>query len=58
MAKTSTFETTYIRYPFAPLVALGVAIAAWFKTDFGGTNNAAGNGRSAGSKPEALGHAA
>ncbi len=58
MAKARTFETTYSRYSFAPLVALGIAIAAWFKTHFGGTSGAAGDDRNAPSKPEALGHAA
>jgi len=31
MNKTATFETTYTRYPFAPLVELGLAVAAWLK---------------------------
>jgi len=31
MTKAATFETTYPRYPFAPLVELGIAIAAWLK---------------------------
>ncbi len=34
----TTFETTYPRYPFAPLVQLGISIAAWLtgpRTDKG-----------------------
>jgi hypothetical protein len=31
MKKTATFETIYHRYPFAPLVELGLALAAWLK---------------------------
>ena len=58
MAKTSTFESTYTRYSFAPLVELGVAIAAWFKRNFGETNGTAGHDRKTGAKPHALGHAA
>jgi len=32
MKKTATFETIYRRYPFAPLVELGLALAAWLKS--------------------------
>jgi len=35
MTRSNSFETTYTRYPFAPLVALGVAIAAAFKSTGG-----------------------
>ena len=35
MSQVKTFEMTYVRYPFAPLVALGVAIAAAFKPSGG-----------------------
>ena len=35
MNKLNTFEATYTRYPFAPLVALGIAIAAVLKTKLG-----------------------
>lgn len=31
MQKEATFEATYTRYPFAPLVALGIAIAKGLK---------------------------
>jgi hypothetical protein len=31
MQKQATFEATYTRYPFAPLVALGIAIAKGLK---------------------------
>jgi hypothetical protein len=31
MTKQATFETTYPRYPFAPLVKLGLVISAWLK---------------------------
>lgn len=31
MKKEMTFEKTYTRYPFAPLVTLGLEIAAWLK---------------------------
>ncbi len=35
MNRLNTFEATYTRYPFAPLVALGIAIAAVLKTKLG-----------------------
>ena len=56
MAKSSTFENTYSRYPFAPLVTLAVAVAAWLKANFGETGAADGDRPRA--KPQALGHAA
>lgn len=31
MTKTTTFEKAYVGYPFAPLVTLGLEIAAWLK---------------------------
>ncbi|MEM8744651.1 MAG: hypothetical protein AAGF14_08470 [Pseudomonadota bacterium] len=58
MAKTNTFESTYTRYSFAPLVELGLTVAAWFKTSFGGAKGKAGGDRTPGAKPEALGHVA
>ena len=58
MAKTKTFESTYTRYSFAPLVELGLVVAAWFKTNFGGTKGKAGSDQTPGAKPEAFGHAA
>jgi hypothetical protein len=57
MNKTETYETTYTRYPFAPLVELGLALAAWLK----GTANKSGNsGKAKQSRPftGAIGHAA
>ncbi len=57
MNKTETYETTYTRYPFAPLVELGLALAAWLK----GTANKSGNsGKAKQSRPfiGASGHAA
>lgn len=38
MKQSNTFETTYTRYPFAPLVALGVSIAAGIKSIGGKAN--------------------
>ena len=32
MNQSKTFETTYTRYPFAPLVALGIAVAEALKS--------------------------
>ena len=48
MNKASIYETTYPRYPFAPLVELGLAIAAWLngsanKTGTSGTSNQPGS---------------
>lgn len=57
MNKTESYETTYTRYPFAPLVELGLALAAWLK----GTANKPGNSGNANkSRPVtgAIGHAA
>lgn len=57
MNKTESYETTYTRYPFAPLVELGLALAAWLK----GTANKPGNsGNADKSRPVtgAIGHAA
>ena len=53
MNKTSTYETTYPRYPFAPLVELGLAIAAWLNDT---ANKAGKSGNS--NQPGAVGHAA
>jgi hypothetical protein len=36
MEKAGTFEDTYTRYPFAPLVTVGIAVAAGLKR-IGGT---------------------
>ena len=32
MNKASAYETIYSRYPFAPLVKLGLAFAAWLNS--------------------------
>ncbi|MDA7945839.1 MAG: hypothetical protein MPJ78_00015 [Hyphomicrobiaceae bacterium] len=58
MAKMSAFEDTYTRYSFAPLVKMGLAVAAWFKANFRGTKTTTGGDRKPGAGPEALGHAA
>jgi len=57
MNKAATFETTYTRYPFAPLVELGLAFAAWLK---GSTNKADKSGKAnhSGNVTGAVGHAA
>ena len=57
MNKAETYETTYTRYPFAPLVELGLALAAWLK----GKANKAGNtgkAKQSGDVTGAVGHAA
>ncbi len=57
MNKAATFETTYTRYPFAPLVKLGLTIAALLK----GTANKAdkpGKANHTGPVSGAVGHAA
>lgn len=38
MNKSMTFETTYTRYSFAPLVAFGIAVAAGLNSVFGKTS--------------------
>ena len=57
MNKTETYETTYTRYPFAPLVELGLALAAWLK---GKANKSGNSGKAKQSRPfiGASGHAA
>ncbi len=47
----TTFEETYPRYPFAPLVAAGIALARWLKSD---DNNRYADG---GATPTAMGTA-
>ena len=57
MNKAMTFEATYARYPFAPLVELGLALAAWLK----GTSSKvgkAGKTNQSGNVTGAVGHAA
>lgn len=52
MNKTAVFEKTYTRYPFAPLVDLGLTIAAWLsaveksagKSPRSGSHTGAGGG--------------
>lgn len=48
MNKATTYEMTYTRYPFAPLVELGLALAALFKGKSNRPNHVSG----------AVGHAA
>jgi hypothetical protein len=57
MKKTETFETIYTRYPFAPLVELGLALAAWLKST---ANKSGHSGKAKPSRPftGAIGHAA
>ncbi len=57
MNKTETYETTYIRYPFAPLVELGLALAAWLKIK---ANKPGKSGKAKPSRPftGTIGHAA
>ncbi len=57
MNKTQTFETTYTRYPFAPLVELGLALAALLKIK---ANKSGHSGKAKPSRPftGAIGHAA
>ena len=50
MNQATTFETTYIRYPFAPLVELGMALASLLKGGHGADKS--------GNVSGALGHAA
>jgi len=58
MTKAATFETTYIRYPFAPLVELGIAIAAWLKRVTTDTRKSGKSSRDTGAAGGAVGHAA
>ena len=57
MTKTMKFETTYTRYPFAPLVELGLAIAAWLKRTAKKAGESHGSGRHNGVGGGAVGHA-
>ena len=58
MTEAKTFESTYTRYPFAPLVELGLTVAGWLKRTFGGNSATANGSHHTGSKPGALGQAA
>ncbi len=58
MNKVKTFETTYPRYSFAPLVELGLAIAAWFKSTASKTDKSGKAHDHAGPVSGAVGHAA
>ena len=58
MTKAATFETTYTRYPFAPLVELGIAIAAWLKRVMTRTGKSGKPSRNTGASGGAVGHAA
>jgi hypothetical protein len=58
MNKAKTFETTYTRYPFAPLVKRGVDAAAWLKRVFGKARVAGNDGRHGGVGTGVVGHAA
>ena len=57
MNKATTYEASYPRYPFAPLVELGVALAAWLKAKANKAGNSGKTGQS-GDVTGALGHAA
>lgn len=57
MNKAKTFETTYTLYSFAPLVKMGLVIAAWFKGTAGKTDKS-GKAHHAGPVSGAVGHAA
>jgi hypothetical protein len=57
MKKAATYETTYTRYPFAPLVELGLALAAWLK-GFANKSDKSGTANNSGSVSGAIGHAA
>ena len=57
MNKATTYETIYSRYPFSPLVELGLALAAWLN----GTADKAGKPtatKQSGSIGGTVGHAA
>ena len=53
-----SFEETYPRYPFAPLVELGIAIAAWLKRVTTRTGKSGKSSRNTGAAGGAVGHAA
>ena len=57
MNKTANFETTYTRYPFAPLVDMGLAIAAWLKQMAGTAGKSRQPDRHTGVGGGAVGHA-
>lgn len=44
MEQSKSFEATYTRYSFAPLVAFGIAVAAGFNSVFGKTSADRRNG--------------
>ena len=58
MTKAATFETSYNRYPFAPLLEAGMAIAAWLKRVTTGAGKSGKSLRDAGVADGAVGHAA
>lgn len=58
MSKTKTFEESYRRYPFAPLVEFGIAVAAWLKSTFCGKSANGKDGRHSRMARGAVGHAA
>lgn len=57
MNKAATYEASYRSYPFAPLVELGVALAAWLKAKANKAGNS-GKAKPSGHVTGALGHAA
>ncbi len=56
MTRTTKFETTYTRYPFAPLVELGLVIAAWLKRTTKSASESRDSGRHTGIGGDAVGH--
>ncbi|MFQ5626139.1 MAG: hypothetical protein ACE5FM_05740 [Methyloligellaceae bacterium] len=58
MTKAATFEATYTRYPFAPLVELGIVIAAWLKRVTTRDGKSDKPSRDSGVAGGAVGHAA
>ncbi len=57
MTKTATYEMTYTRYPFAPLVDLGLAISAWLIRMAKNADKSRRSGRHTGGGNGAAGHA-
>ncbi|GBE43901.1 hypothetical protein BMS3Bbin10_01984 [bacterium BMS3Bbin10] len=57
MTKKMTFENTYTRYPFAPLVDLGLAIAKWLKRAAKTAGKSRPSDRHTGVGGDAVGHA-
>lgn len=58
MKKEMTFEKIYTRYPFAPLVTLGLEIAAWLKRVTKDARKEPAKAKHAGNVTGKVGHAA